>query len=80
LSEPIGVGREGHRIAKIWNYPWKVASDKGTELSSCALLKAEKDRKTEWHADAPDKLIPNRLVKRFNGRICALGKFAVQIA
>jgi len=39
-----------------------VVSDSGTELTSNAILKWQKDRKVDWHYIAPGKPMQNGLV------------------
>ena len=46
-----------------------VVSDNGTELTSNALLKWQKDRKVGRYYIAPGKLMHNGLVESFNGRM-----------
>lgn len=49
------VVRELDRIAEMRGYPCLGVSDNGTELTSNAILKWQKDRKVEWHYIAPGK-------------------------
>jgi len=46
-----------------------VVSDSGTELTSNAILKWQKDRKVDWHYIAPGKPMQNGFVESFNGRM-----------
>ena len=46
-----------------------VASDNGTELTSNAILKWQKDRKISWHYIALSKLVQNWSADSFNGRM-----------
>ncbi|CUH54102.1 putative transposase OrfB [Shimia marina] len=63
------VARELDRIAALRGYPCMVVSDNGTELTSNARLKWQKDRQVEWHYIAPGKPMQNGFVESFNGRL-----------
>ena len=49
--------------------PGMIVSDKGTELTSNAILKWCAQTKVEWHSIAPGKPIQNGFVESFNGRM-----------
>ncbi len=63
------VACELDRIAELRGYPCKVLSDNGTELTSNAMLKWQKDRKVGWYYIALGKPMQNGLVESFNGRM-----------
>jgi len=63
------VARELDRIAETRGYPCMVVNDNGTDLTSNAILKWQKDRKVEWHSIAPHKPMQNDFVESFNGRM-----------
>ena len=63
------VARELDRIAEMREHPCMVVSDNGTELTSNAMLKWQKDRQIEWHYIAPGKPMQNGFVESFNGRL-----------
>ena len=65
----VRVARELDLIAERRGYPCMVVSDNGTELTSNAILKWQKDRKVEWHYIAPGKPMQNGFVESFNGRL-----------
>ena len=65
----VRVARELDLIAEHRGYPCMVVSDNGTELTSNAILKWQKDRKVEWHYIAPGKPMQNGFVESFNGRL-----------
>lgn len=65
----VRVARELDRIAELRGYPCMVVSDNGTELTSNAILKWQKDRSVEWHYIAPGKPMQNGFVESFNGRL-----------
>ena len=46
-----------------------IVSDKGTELTSMAIVKWAQDRRVEWHTIAPGKPQQNGYVESFNGRL-----------
>ena len=46
-----------------------VVSDKGTELTSNAILQWQEERVVEWHYIAPGKPMQNSFVESFNGRL-----------
>ena len=45
-----------------------IVSDNGTELTSHALLRWQKESGVEWHYIAPGKPTQNAFVESFNGR------------
>lgn len=63
------VAHELDRIADMRGSPCKVVNDNGTELTSNADLKWQKDRKVDWHYIAPGKPTQNGFVESFNGRV-----------
>lgn len=65
----VRVARELDLIAERRGYPCMVVSDNGTELTSNAILKWQKDQKVEWHYIAPGKPMQNGFVESFNGRL-----------
>lgn len=65
----VRVARELDRIAELRGYPCMVVSDNGTELTSNAILKWQKDRSVEWHYITPCKPMQNGFVESFNGRL-----------
>ena len=46
-----------------------IVSDNGTELTSHAILRWQKERGVEWHYIAPGKPQQNGFVESFNGRL-----------
>jgi len=46
-----------------------IVSDKGTELTSNAILTFASERKIEWHYIAPGKPMQNGFVQSFNARM-----------
>jgi len=65
----LRVGRELDRIAKLRGYrPAMIVSDKGTELTSHAILRWQEERSVLWHYIAPGKPQQNGFVESFNGR------------
>lgn len=65
------VARELDKIARTRGHPCMVVSDNGTELTSNAILKWQKERKVEWHYIAPGKPMHNGFIESFNGRLRA---------
>ena len=63
------VARELNRTASARGYPGMVVSDKGTELTSNAILKWQHDRRVGWNYIAAGKPTQNRFVESFNGRL-----------
>ena len=77
------VARELDRIAEMRGLPCMVVSDnhcptgdlrsksaeRGTALTSNAMLKWQEDRRVEWHYIAPGKPMQNGFVESFNGRL-----------
>lgn len=49
--------------------PSMIVSDKGTELTSNAILAWSTDHKVEWHYIAPERSMQNGNVESFNGRM-----------
>ena len=64
----LRVGRELDRIAELRGRPMMVVSDNGTELTSHAILRWQKERSVLWYYIAPGKPQQNGFVERFNGR------------
>lgn len=60
------VTRELDRIAEIRGYPCMVVSERGTELTSIAILKRQEDRKVDWHYIAPGKSTQNGFAELFS--------------
>lgn len=46
-----------------------IVSDNGTELTSPAILRWQKERGVEWHYIAPGKSRQNGFVESVNGRL-----------
>lgn len=65
----VRVGRELDRIIARRGWPAMIVSDNGTELTSHAILRWQKERGIEWHYIAPGKPQQNGFVERFNGRL-----------
>jgi len=65
----VRVSRELDRIAEMRGLPCMVVSDNGTELTSNAMLKWQKERGVEWHYIQPGKPMQNGFVESFNGRL-----------
>ena len=63
------VARELDQIAETRGYPCMIVSDNGTELTSNAILKWQKERRVEWHYIAPGRPMQNGFVESFNGRL-----------
>lgn len=63
------LAREPDRIAEISGYPCLVVSDIGTEVTSSAIRKWQKDRKVDWHYISPGKPMQNGFVESFSGRM-----------
>jgi putative transposase len=64
----LRVGRGLDRIAALRGRPAMIASDKGTELTSHAMLRWQQERGVAWHYIAPGKPQQNGFVESFNGR------------
>jgi len=65
----LRVGRELDRIAERRGCcPAMIVSDNGTELTSHAILRWQKERRVLWHYIAPGKPQQNGFVESFNGR------------
>lgn len=65
----VRVGRELDRIIARRGRPAMIVSDNGTELTSHAILRWQKERGIEWHYIAPGKPQQNGFVESFNGRL-----------
>ena len=63
------VVRELDRIAQRRGRPVTCVSDNGTELTSMAVLKWQKDRDVDWHYIQPGKPQQNAFVESFIGRL-----------
>ena len=63
------VARELDKIVERRGLPCMIVSDNGTELTSNAILKWQRDRSVEWHYIAPGKPMQNGFVESFNGRL-----------
>ncbi len=60
----VRVGRELDRIIARRGKPAMIVSDNGTELTSHAILRWQKERGIEWHYIAPGKPQQNGFVER----------------
>lgn len=65
----VRVGRELDRIIARRGRPAMIVSDNGTELTSHAILRWQKERGVEWHYIAPGTPQQNGFVESFNGRL-----------
>ena len=63
------VARELDRIIAKRNKPTMCVSDNGTELTSMAVLKWQKDRDVDWHYIQPGKPQQNAFAESFIGRL-----------
>ncbi len=61
--------RELDRTPELRGYLCLVVSDTGTELTSNAMLKWQKDRKADWHDIAPGKPMQNGIIESSHGRM-----------
>ena len=68
LSGPR-VSRELDRIIARRGKPAACVSDNGTELTSMAILKWQKDRNVDWHYIQPGKPQQNAFAESFIGRL-----------
>ncbi len=64
----LRVERELDRISELRGRPAMIVSDKGTELTSHAILQWQEERGVLWHYIAPGKPQQNGFVESFNGR------------
>ena len=65
-------GRPDHPSPYYLDTQWENTAYEaynGTELTSNAILKCQKDRQVEWHYIAPGKPMQNGFVESFNGRL-----------
>lgn len=46
-----------------------IVSDKGTELTSMAILRLSKERNVEWHDIAPEEPQQSGFIESFNARL-----------
>ena len=65
----LRVARELTRLNGKRGKPHTVVSDNGTELTSMAILRWNKERNVEWHYIAPGKPYQNGFIKSFNARL-----------
>lgn len=65
----VRVARELDRLIERRGKPRMIVSDNGTELTSHAILRWQKERVVEWHYIAPGKPTQNAFVESFNGRL-----------
>ena len=65
----VRVGRELDRIIARRGRPAMIVSDNGTELTSHAIERWQKERGVEWDYIAPGKPQQNGFVESFNGRL-----------
>ena len=63
------VARELDRIIAKRSKPTTCVSDNGTELTSMAVLKWQKDRDVDWHYIQPGKPQQNAFAESFIGRL-----------
>jgi putative transposase len=63
------VARELDRIIEQRGKPAACVSDNGTELTSVAILKWQKDRYVDWHYIQPGKPQQNAFAESFIGRL-----------
>lgn len=63
------VSRELDRLIERRGKPRMIVSDNGSELTSHAMLRWQKERGVEWHYIAPGKPTQNAFVESFNGRL-----------
>ena len=61
--------RELDRIIERRGEPNACVSDNGTELTSMAILKWQKDRDVQWHYIQPGKPQQNAFAESFIGRL-----------
>ena len=64
------VARELTALIARRGKPRTVVSDKGTELTSTAILHWSQEMAVAWHYIAPGKPQQNAFVESFNGRLC----------
>ncbi len=62
------VGCELDRIVELRGRPLPIVSDKGTELTSHAILLWQEERDVAWLCIAPGKPMQNGFVESLNGR------------
>ena len=62
------VVRELERCIRLYGRPDTIVLDNGTELTSHAILRWQKESGVEWHYIAPGKPTQNAFVESFNGR------------
>lgn len=62
------VARELDRLIERRGKPHIIVSDNGTELTSHAILRWQKESGVEWHYIAPGKPTQNAFAESFNGR------------
>ena len=63
------VARELSAIVERRGKPGMIVSDRGTELTSNAILAWSAEHRIEWHYIAPGKPMQNGFVESFNGRM-----------
>ena len=63
------VARELATLFDTRGRPQTIVRDKGTELTSNAILKFVDDYKFDWHYIAPGKPTQNAFIESFNGRL-----------
>ncbi|VXC91936.1 conserved hypothetical protein [Oceanicaulis sp. 350] len=65
----VRVARELDHLIEQRGRPRMIVSDNGTELTSHAILRWQKEQGVEWHYIAPGKPTQNAFVESFNGRL-----------
>jgi putative transposase len=63
------VGRELTTLVEGRGKPRMVVSDNGTEFTSNAILRWQREHAIEWHYIAPGKPMQNGYIESFNGRM-----------
>ena len=62
------VARELDQLVMKRGGPKTIVSDNGTELTSCAILQWQEDRRVAWHYIAPGRPMQSRFVESPLGR------------
>ena len=63
------MARELDRLIAVHGKPTAIGSDKGTELTSNAILTWTADSGVDWHYIDPGKPVQNAFIESFNGRL-----------
>lgn len=61
------LARELDKLVELRGRPLMIVSDNGTELTSHAILRWQKERSVDWHYIAPGKPQQNGFVESLNG-------------